>query len=71
MHLYSSMDSATASKKPCFIFSVIDNFSIADHTFIRRMLTLLSVDEILLPRNGNWSTYFRSLFFKWRRVLLV
>ena len=65
VHLYSSI--ATAWKKSCFIWSdrsdflMIDNLSIAVHTFTRHMLSLLSVNEILLPRYVNLSTNFRGL----------
>ena len=45
---------------------MIDKFSVADHTFAMRTLTLLSVDEILLPRYENWSD-FRSLFLRGSR----
>ena len=37
-------------------FYMIYNLSIASHAFARRMLTSLSVDEILLLRHVNWST---------------
>ena len=33
---------------------MIDNLSVAVHTFSMRMLTSLSVDEILLPRYVNF-----------------
>ena len=45
-------------------FHTIKNPSVAVNTFLMRMLTLLSVDEILLPRYMNWSTNFRVLPFK-------
>ena len=70
VHPYSSMDTATAWKKSCFIlsdrsdFHLIDNQSIAFHAFIRHMITSLSVDEMSLPRYGNWSTNFRGLALK-------
>ena len=43
---------------------VIDNLSIAVHTFARRVLTSLSVDKILLSRYANFSTNFRGLPLK-------
>ena len=70
VHPYSSMDTVTACKKSCFILldrpelHIIDNLSIAFHTFTRHMLTSLSVNEILLPRYVNWSTNFRGLPLK-------
>ena len=42
---------------------MIDNLSIAIHALLMRMLTSLSVDEILLLRYANWSSYFRDLPF--------
>ena len=54
-------------KKSCFTlpvrfnFHMINNLSIAFHTFARRILILFSVDEILLPRYVNWATTFRGL----------
>ena len=38
-----------------------DNLFIADNDFPMRALTLLSVDEILLPRYVNCSTGFKGL----------
>ena len=38
-----------------------NNLSIVVNALARRMLTLLSVDEILLLRYVNWSTNFRGL----------
>ena len=61
------MDPTTAWKKFCLIlfdrldFYPITNLSIAFHAFTWCMLTSLSVDEMLLPRYMNWSTYFRDL----------
>ena len=69
VHPYISIDTAIASKNYHFIlsersyFHMINNLSITAHTFPMCMLTSLSVDEILLPRYMNWSTYFRSLPF--------
>ena len=53
MYPYSSIDTATAWEKSCFIlsersnFDMIDSLSIAFHVFARHMLPLLSVEEIL------------------------
>ena len=64
------VDRDTAWKKTCFIlshrskFNIIDNLSIAVHTFIRHMLTSLSAVEILLLRYVNLSTNFRCLPLK-------
>ena len=38
-----------------------ENLLIAVHDFPMRMLALLSIDEILLPTNENWSNNFRAL----------
>ena len=48
---------------------MIDNLSIAIHALLMRMLTSLSVDEILLLRYVNWSSYFRGLPFYGEMVL--
>ena len=40
---------------------MIDKLSIAVHAFAMSMLTLLSVDEILLPKYVNFSTDFKGL----------
>ena len=64
---YSSTDTATAWKKFRFILSIKSDFymindqSIAVHAFPMRILTSLSVDEILLPRYVKWSSNFRGL----------
>ena len=42
---------------------MVDNLSIAIYAFPMRMLILLSVDKILLPRYMKWSTNFRGLSF--------
>ena len=61
---YSSIDTAIAWKESHFIWSEIsdfhkiDNVSTEVHAFARHILTLLSVDEILIPRYGKWSTNF-------------
>ena len=63
-------DTNTSWKKSCFIlsditdFHMIDSLSIGVSTFVRRMLTLLSADEILLPRYMNLSTNFRGTSFR-------
>ena len=55
VHLYSSTDKFTVWKNSSFILSMsldthmLDNLSIIVFTFLIRMLTLLSVDEILPP----------------------
>ena len=46
------------------------NLLIADYALLTYMLSLLSVDEILLPRYMNWSTNFRGLSFNCENVLL-
>ena len=57
---YSSNDPVTDLKKSRFILldrsdkDMIDNQSIAFLIFTRRILTSLSVDEMLLLRYGNW-----------------
>ena len=67
VHPYSSMDAATAWKKFHFIssnrsdFHGIYNLSILFYAFFRCMLTSLSGDEMLRPKNVNWSTNFRGL----------
>ena len=45
-------------------FHMINNLSIAVYTFIRHMLTSLSVDELLLLKYMNWSITFRGLPFR-------
>ena len=44
-------------------FYVVDNLSIVVYALPMLILTLLSVDEILLPMYMNWSTNFRGLPF--------
>ena len=69
VHPYSSTDMATAWKNSHFIsldglnLHIIDNLSIAVYALPMYILTLLSVDGILLPRYVNWSTNFRGLPF--------
>ena len=70
VHPYSRTNTETVWKKSCLIFSErsdlhrINNLSIEVCVFTRHMLTLLSVDEILLPRYVNWFTNFRGLPLK-------
>ena len=86
-------DTATAWKKSHFIllegtdFYMIDSLSITVHAFVMRMLTLLSVDEILLPmyvnppliskscsQSGDNSFVFKAFYLHSRRghcLLLV
>ena len=45
-------------------FHVVIILLIVVHDFSMRMLTSLSVDEILLPRYVNWSINFKGLPFK-------
>ena len=67
MQPFSSTDLAMAGKNSHFIlsarsdFHMINNLSIAIHAFPMYILTLLSVDEILLPRYVNWSINFKDL----------
>ena len=67
---YNSTHMAITSKNSRFILSGGSNihmhlkFSIAIHALPMHMLTLLSVDEILLLKYMNWSTNFRGLPFK-------
>ena len=44
-------------------FHMVDNLSIAVHVCLMHMLTLVSVDEIWLPRYVKWSTNFKGLPF--------
>ena len=61
------METATDSKKFCFIssdrsdFHIIDNLSREFNDFARRILTLLLIDDMLLPRYVDWYTNFRGL----------
>ena len=47
----------------CSDFHLVFNLSRVVHAFPRHMLTLLSVEEILLTKYVNWSTNFRNLLF--------
>ena len=62
MQLYSSTDTATSLENSRFILSERSVLSTTVHTFLMRMFASFSVDEILLPRNINWSN-FRDLPF--------
>ena len=70
VHPYGSIDTIAARKKSHFIlsdrsdFHMIDNRSIAVHTFARRILISLSADETLLLRYVNLSTNFRGQLFR-------
>ena len=65
MHPYSSTD--TVWKKSLFIvlersdFNIVDNLLIAIDAFAMRMVTSISIDEILLLRYVKRSTNFRDL----------
>ena len=48
---------------------MINNLSIAFHTFARCMFTSLSVGEMLLPRYANLSTNFKDLPFRVKMAL--
>ena len=63
VHPCSSMETATAGKKFCFILLEKSDFQMI-HVFSRHMLTSLSVDEILLLRYVNRSTNFKGLPLK-------
>ena len=70
MQPYSRTDAVTSQKKFRFIssersdFHIIDNSSQVVHIFLLCILTLLSVDEILLLRYANWFINFRGFLFK-------
>ena len=67
VHLFSSIETATVWKKFRLIlskksdFHKMDNLLIAVNAFDMRILRLLSIDEIWLLRNVNWSTNLREL----------
>ena len=60
MHPYSSIDTTATWKKLRFILSVrsdfhmIESLSIAVHAFVSRVSMSFSVDESLLPKNGDF-----------------
>ena len=66
VHPLNSIDTTAVRKKSSFIlsdrsnFHMIDSLLIAVHAFVKRILTLLSVDETLLPRHVNLSINFRG-----------
>ena len=70
MQPYSSTNITLSLEEILFYFTeesdfhMMDDQSIAVHAFTRSMLTSLSVDEILLPRYVNWSTYLRGSLLK-------
>ena len=70
VHPYSRIDTTAAWKKLCFIsldrldFYIINNLSIAVHTFARHKLISLSEDETLLLRYVNLFTNFREPPFR-------
>ena len=70
VHPHISMDTVTAWKKSCFVlsdrshFGVFDNLSIVFYSFTRRMLTSLSVDEMLVTIYMTWFTKFGGLTLK-------
>ena len=74
VHPYSNMNTGTSLKKSCYTlsdksdFHLIDNLSISVSTFIWHVLTLLSIDEMLLPRYANWSANFRGLPLKVKMI---
>ena len=74
VHPYSSIDTAIAWKKLCFIlsdwpdFHMTDNLMRAVYAFVMCILTLFSVDEIILPKYVNLSANFSGLSL---RVVIV
>ena len=64
---YTSIDTATVWKTSRLFssartdFCMIDNLSIAVHTFTGRVVISLLIDGILQPRYVNWSSNFRGL----------
>ena len=66
VHSCSRIDMATAWNKYHFIsldrsdFYMIDNLSIAVHTFAKGILVSLLVNATMLPRHVNLSTNFRG-----------
>ena len=65
VHPCSIIVTTAALKKSLLILSnrsdfyMIDKLSIAVHAFVKHNVTSISVDETLLPRYVNFSTYFR------------
>ena len=72
VHPYRRLDTTTAWKKLRFIlsdkfdFHMINNLSMAIHTFTSHILMSFSVDETLLLRYVNLSTDFREPSFSVR-----
>ena len=70
VHPYCSSDTAEAWKKSHLIlskrsdFHISNNQSIAGHKFSICILTLFSVDEILLLRCVNWSANIRNINYQ-------
>ena len=66
VHPYSSIDTDSLEEILLYFirshFHMIDNLSIAFHTYARCMLTPLSVDE--MPKYLNWFTNFKGLPLK-------
>ena len=75
VHPYNGIDTTTAWKISCYIFQdrsefhMINSLLIEIHTFTRRILISVSVDEILLPIYVNLSTNFRELPFRVEKAL--
>ena len=69
VHSYNSTNIDSTFKKSCFIlsersgFHMTGNLLIEVYAFHMHVLTMLSVDEILLPRHVNWITNFRGVSF--------
>ena len=76
-HPYSSTDTAITRKKSSIILSEISDFHMIDYqsisvnAFPKRMLTSLSEDEILLPRNLNLTTKLRGSLFIAHKLCLI
>ena len=73
VQLYNSTDMATTWKNSCLFYQQSDfhmavNLSIVVDALPMQMVTLFSVDEILLPRYMNWSTNFRVWPFNEKMV---
>ena len=57
---YSSTDTATPGRLE---FHMIESLSIAVYTFFMQKLTSISVKDMLLPKEVNWSTNLKGLPF--------
>ena len=70
VHPYCSIASDMVRKKSYFLlsntsdFHMIDNLSIVVYTLAIRLLTSISVDEILQPKYENWFANSRALKYK-------